>query len=342
MVEAIVVFGGWHPELALAEFQALSPRSKIETTVSPRIIIANGDVNLDVTSLHSSTEGILLNGGNFQFTSQQDCLDRIKSRVKTQMGSVVVRAWRHEGKLPDSSLSRLEREVGAHLFDNGCEIDLQSPDHTLAIIIDGSSGLVAFGWLHGSGSESKGWSKRSASKRPFFKPVSLEPRLARCAVNLACGDRAGVLVDPMCGTGGLLIESAMTERGTYGIDIEEEMVDGSKRNLIHFDLEAEVVRGDATTHLVGKKIAGIAVDPPYGRNSQGSSEKMLLMAAMLSNLHSQVDKNTGLVMIIPVIDGVIETPPLSAHGWETEAQFDIPVHASLARKLIIARAVPQD
>ena len=66
------------------------------------------------------------------------------------------------------------------------------------------------------------------------------------------------------------------------------------------------------------------------------------MAAMLSNLHSQVEKNTGLVMIIPVIDGVIDAPPLSAHGWEIEEQFDIPVHASLARKLILARAVPQD
>ncbi len=284
MAETIVVFGGWHPELAKSEFQALYPKASIKTTSSPRIITVKGDLDTDAISFHSSAEGLLFNGGLFQFTNQQNCLDHIKSRINAPSGSVVVRAWRHEGKIPESSASRLEREVGAHLFASGCKVDLKSPDNTLAIILDGKSGLVAFGWLHGSGLDSKGWNSRAASKRPFFKPVSLEPRLARCAVNLACGDRKGILVDPMCGTGGLLIESAVTGRGTYGIDIEQEMVDGSKQNLSHFGLQAEVVKGDATIHLIEKEIAGISVDPPYGRNSHGSSEKAGLMLAMLSNL----------------------------------------------------------
>ena len=342
MVETIVVFGGWHPELAKAEFQALCPKASLETTSSPRIMVVNGDIDAETISFHSSAEGLLLNGGIFQFTNQQDCVDQIISSVSAPNGSVAVRAWRHEGKIPESSMVGLERGVGGFLFDSGCKVDLESPTNTLAIIADGKSGLVAFGWLHDSGFDSKGWSSRVASKRPFFKPVSLEPRLARCAVNLACSNRKGVLVDPMCGTGGFLIESAATGRETYGLDIEQEMVDGSKRNLSHFDLKAEVIKGDATIHLVEKEIAGIAVDPPYGRNSHGSAEKEVLVQALLSNMRSQVNDKTGLVIILPVIDGVMETPPLSLCGWEVEAEFDIPVHGSLGRKLILARAFPQD
>ena len=342
MVEAIVVFTGWHPELAQAEFHAMCPKADIKPTASPRIVVVKGDVDTDAMSIHSSVEGLLFDGGVFRFTSHLECVDRINSWIDAPSGSVAVRAWRHEGKIPDSSLSQLERDVGAHLFASGCKVDLESPANTLAIIIDGKSGLVAFGWLHGSGLDSKGWSSRAASKRPFFKPVSLEPRLARCAVNLACGARYGTFIDPMCGTGGLLIEAAITGRDTFGLDIERQMVDGSKQNLSHFGLKAEVVEGDATLHLIEKQIAGIAVDPPYGRNSQGSADNEVLMLAMLSNLRSQVKDKTGLVIILPVIEGVVEIPPLSLCDWEIEAQFDIPVHASLARKLILARAFPRD
>jgi tRNA (guanine10-N2)-dimethyltransferase len=342
MVEAIVVFTGWHPELAQAEFHAMCPKASIKITDSPRIIVVKGDVDIDAISIHSSAEGLLFDGGVFRFTSQRECVDRINSWIKTPSGSVAVRAWRHEGKIPDSSLSQLQIDVGAHLFASGCKVDLESPVNTLAIIIDGKSGLVAFGWLHGSCPDSKGWSSRAASKRPFFKPVSLEPRLARCAVNLACGARHGAFIDPMCGTGGLLIEAAVIGRDTVGLDIEGQMVDGSKRNLSHFGLKAEVVEGDATIHLFEKQIAGIAVDPPYGRNSQGSADNEVLMLAMLSNLRSQVKAGTGLVMILPVIEGVVEIPPLSLCDWKIETQFDIPVHASLARKLILARASPRD
>ena len=342
MVEAIVVFGGWHPELSQAEFHAMCPKVSIKTTASPRIIVVNGDIDTDAISTHSSAEGLLFDGGLFRYSSHQDCVDRIKSLVTVPNGSVEVRAWRHEGKIPESSINRLEIDVGAHLFANGCKVDLESPTNTLAIIIDGKSGLVAFGWLHSPNSNSRDWSSRVASKRPFFKPVSLEPRLARCAVNLACGDRDGTFIDPMCGTGGFLIESAVTGRDTFGFDIEGKMVAGSKQNLSHFGLKAEVVKGDVTTHLIEKQIAGIAVDPPYGRNSHGSSDKEILMLAMLSNLRSQVKDQTGLVMIIPVIDGVAEMPPLALCDWNIEAEFEIPVHGSLARKLILARASPRD
>ena len=74
--------------------------------------------------------------------------------------------------------------------------------------------------------------ERRATQRPFFKPVSLEPRLARLAVNLACGPlTAGACLDPMTGTGGFTIEAILSGRSAIGIDLDEEMIQGAKRIL---------------------------------------------------------------------------------------------------------------
>ena len=127
----------------------------------------------------------------------------------------------------------------------------------------------------------------SANKRPFFRPVSLEPRLARAAVNIAAGINDGYVIDPMCGTGGILIESAITGRRTLGIDFDPVMVDGTKQNLQWAGVEAEVKRDDATRFELPNDIAAIVVDPPYGRNSIGDEK---LLEEMLQNDKVQINE----------------------------------------------------
>ena len=113
-----------------------------------------------------------------------------------------------------------------------------------------------------------------ANKRPFFRPVSLEPRLARAAVNIAAGVNEGYVVDPMCGTGGILIESALTGRPTLGIDFDPIMVEGTQENIDWAQVDAEVKRGDATRFELPNNLAAVVVDPPYGRNSP-SDDKLI-------------------------------------------------------------------
>ena len=98
-----------------------------------------------------------------------------------------------------------------------------------------------------------------ANKRPFFRPVSLEPRLARAAVNIAAGTNNGFIIDPMCGTGGILIESALTGRPTLGIDFDPVMVDGCQQNIEWAGVEANVVRGDATRYEFPDDVAAVVV-----------------------------------------------------------------------------------
>ena len=146
-----------------------------------------------------------------------------------------------------------------------------------------------------------------------------------------------------CGTGGILIESALTGRPTLGIDFDPVMVEGSQQNIDWAKVDAEVKRGDATRFELPGKVAAVVVDPPYGRNSP-SDEK--LVKDMLANIRSQ-NSECKLVVILPVESGGDDldeeiTTDIELPGYEIKSAFGIPVHKSLGRVMIIAEASTQD
>ena len=158
----------------------------------------------------SGCECVLVNGGMSKWKSLEDLLQQIKSE---KVDDMAIECWRHEGKIPVASRD-IERQVGGLFHDKGSTFNLENPKHRFGIVLDNSAGYVAWGWMIGQGPGKHGWSAMRANKRPFFRPVSLEPRLARAAVNIAAGVNEGYVVDPMCGTGGILIESALSGRPT--------------------------------------------------------------------------------------------------------------------------------
>jgi tRNA (guanine10-N2)-dimethyltransferase len=258
------------------------------------------------------------------------------------MDEMAVECWRHEGKLPVSTKD-IERQLGGLFHDEGSTFNLENPKNRFGVVLDASAGLVAWGWMVGLGPGKHGWASMRANKRPFFRPVSLEPRLARAAVNIAAGINEGYVVDPMCGTGGILIESALTNRLTLGIDFDPVMVEGTKENLRWAGVEADVRRDDATRFQLPKKLAALVVDPPYGRNSKGDEK---LLEDMLANVVSQHNE-CKLVVILPSVAGnenldqAIETE-FELPGFNIEEAYGIPVHKSLGRTLIIASISTQD
>ena len=75
------------------------------------------------------------------------------------------------------------------------------------------------------------------SKRDYDKPYTdtemgtLPPKLARMLVNLA-GKKDGIIWDPFCGSGTILLEAAVLGFDVLGSDIEEKAVFNSEENLI--------------------------------------------------------------------------------------------------------------
>ncbi len=334
----VIVLRGWHPALSRAEAEAMFPECEIERTDARRLLTTNGSSDWTRSNQMSGCECVLVDGGITKWTSLEDLLDLIDCQKVDKMA---VECWRHEGKLPISTKD-VEMQIGGLFHDKGSTFNLENPEHRFGVVLDASAQYVAWGWMIGLGPGKHGWSAMSANKRPFFRPVSLEPRLARAAVNIAAGINDGYVIDPMCGTGGILIESAITGRKTLGIDFDPVMVDGTKQNLQWAGVEAEVKRDDATRFELPNDIAAIVVDPPYGRNSIGDEK---LLEEMLQNISSQIDE-CNLVVILPCeagnenleedIDFDIDLP-----GFTIKQTFGIPVHKSLGRVLITASISPQ-
>ncbi len=336
---AIIALRGWHPAISRAEAKAMFPNSAIERTEARRLLVANGESDWENAHIMSGCECVLIGGGISKWESMDHFLNQITATAKESMA---VECWRHEGKIAVATRD-IERHVGGKFHDSGSSFDLEKPKHRFGVILDNSAGYVAWGWITGKGPGKHGWSAMRANKRPFFRPVSLEPRLARAAVNIAAECKDGFVVDPMCGTGGILIESGLSGRPTFGIDFDPVMVDGCQQNIDWAKVDATVVRGDATRYKLPHDVAAVVVDPPYGRNSP-SDEK--LIEDMLGNIRTQCP-DSKLVVILPVSPGSDNldeeiTTDIKLPGYKIEAAYGIPVHKSLGRILIIAKASTQN
>ncbi len=372
---------GWHAGLAFAELEALLPNATLQLETSERWVRVTGAEEKErygALDVASGLQCFLVDGcvASTTESTPERWLNEMEDYLKQHPvdGSVAVRAWKQGSKLTGWSLTNLAGRLGGLLHDSGCPIDLESPDHVLALISDGPSASLACGWMEGDGQAAFSNGERRAGERPFFKPVSLDPMLARLAVNLAAGPLGrGPVVDPMTGTGGFLIEASLSGRPSLGIDVHSEMVQGAQANLVwahggEAPTHASVVRGDATRieevlpdgwHGT---VAGFVLDPPYGRNSHGTVAADRLLEACLRSARGIGHPQGGFVLILPIHplenhttnalpldhafsllhgDWSTTVSVIERCGWQPVSVHVERVHRSLSRLILHARCAPQ-
>ena len=371
MGECIVSLRGWHPALAQAELTALFPQGEVKSLSSPRLAGLKCSKDASELQISAGIEAVFMDGVNIEWSNEEHALHRIAEYLEQfphNEASCAVHAWKHGEGISGCSRTVIAGKVGGILSRAGASIDLKNPHSTFGVLLDGHSQTVTFGWLLNHGPKGDSSIERRASQRPFFKPVSLEPRLARLAVNLACGSLAnGACLDPMTGTGGFTIEAIMSGRNAIGMDLDEEMIQGAKMNLEWVGSELNpFILGDATDIKATlpddvASFSGVVLDPPYGRNSQGSMDHHALLQHTLASAREVVDG--GLVLILPSEPRTEhlnhplernERPPLKHYAWETieemlnetgwhyENAWYVSVHRSLGRVIVYATSVPQD
>jgi putative methyltransferase (TIGR01177 family) len=165
---------------------------------------------------------------------------------------------------------------------------------------------------------------------PFQRPVSLPPKLARAAMNLAGVKPRDRVLDPFLGTGALIAEAGLLGGRLYGVDQDPVMVRGALQNLAHLGLSAEeLIVGDARTVEFSERTErfdAIVTDPPYGRSSStGGEAAQELAVAVVTRWTSRLASAGRIVVIVPS-----GGPPLPFPG---QLRFRIPVrvHRSLTR-----------
>ena len=272
-----------------------------------------------------------------------ELLGRTEARVETarsllepadldRSGTVAVRARDVRGTA-EIDTQRAERTLGRVLVDRGFPVDLEAPDHELRAVF--ADDTCVLGWLVVEGERDFG--QRTPSDKPFFQPGSMDPLEARAVANLAGARSGATLVDPMCGTGGILVEAGLVGARVVGFDAQRKMARGARENLVRY-LGTGPGAGGATATgfdvgladaarlpLRDGSVDAVVVDVPYGRQSKvASPDAGSLVAAVLG----EARRVAGRAVV--VADGSRESEAKDA-GWTVEAVFERPVHRSLTR-----------
>jgi len=104
---------------------------------------------------------------------------------------------------------------------------------------------------------------RNPGKRDFFHPGVMMPRMARTLINLTCVKAGDIILDPFCGTGGILIEAEMLGIRSVGSDFDPLMAAGSRQNITTSDL----LLADATRlPFLSQSFDTVVTDFPYGQS----------------------------------------------------------------------------
>ena len=241
------------------------------------------------------------------------------------------------GLKSDINTLELEKEIGGLIKDKlgyKAKINLENPDKFLRTVLINN---FAFMGLRIVKISKKHFFEKKPHKRPFFYPGSMSPKLARCMVNLTrikSGDR---LLDPFCGTGGILIEAGIIGARVVGTDIDPKMVKGTIENLQHCDInDYEVFKSDARKLKLPYKVDGIATDPPYGisASTRGSDSSKLYEGALLSLEH--LIKDEGL-MCLATPHYMDINNILKGTKFEIIEQHHIRMHKSLTRVISVLK-----
>jgi tRNA (guanine10-N2)-dimethyltransferase len=225
----------------------------------------------------------------------------------------------------------LAAEVGRVIHQHtGTDVDLERPEAEVRVLL---ARRVHAGILRGS-VDRKGMDSRAVRHRPFSQPVSIHPKFARAMVNLARVPVGGCVLDPFCGTGGMLMEAALMGFRAWGSDIDPRMVEGSRLNLENLGLDAQLDVSDVAdaATLMDDPPSAIVTDPPYGRSTavhgQGTGDVLSRLYSMAADA---LPPRGRLVVCLPSTDLL----PGEESPLKVTSRHSIRVHRSLTRHVCV-------
>lgn len=315
---------GKYEALELFKFKKYSPKLEID---NGRIIIISTTKKIEKTLINrlSMTKRI----SNIIFTSTKNKIQSILSELENINLGDKSFAIRQIGA--NNLNSRKTAILIGEKISKKNKTELNNPDITVLFYQNNGFyiSLCNKNWDTGY----KKCLRHHISHRPYFSPISIHPRIARAMVNLSNCNEKEPLIDPFCGTGGVLIEAADMGLEVTGIDLKEKMVEYSKGNLKHYGFKGNLINSDFG-EITNQSFSSIVCDPPYGIASTTGGENIKdLMERSLDVFQRKLNRGQRLVIAVSNPD-IIKHPNLKLLN-----KFEWYIHKSLTRNIIVLEKI---
>ncbi|MFQ5975606.1 MAG: TIGR01177 family methyltransferase [Candidatus Hydrothermarchaeales archaeon] len=252
-------------------------------------------------------------------------------------GSYAVRVKRAMGHGKRLNIPKLERAIGDKIWEKGHNVvDLNTPKNLFFGLL--TSSRFIFG-IRLAVIDKSQFDSRKPHLRPYFHPSSMEPKLARAIINLSRVKSREKLMDPFCGTGGLLIEGGLVGANVFGADISDEMIKGCEENLRHFGIEKFELLKMNVSDLKGyycDYFDAVVTDPPYGKSSTTMGQK-------LTELYEDALKTLNVILKSERYACIVSPKTMDLErlakdqGFKIHEKYLVRIHKSLTRKIIVLR-----
>ncbi|PIN68261.1 hypothetical protein COV94_05680, partial [Candidatus Woesearchaeota archaeon CG11_big_fil_rev_8_21_14_0_20_57_5] len=171
-----------------------------------------------------------------------------------------------------------------------------------------------------------GFAARHPSLRSGFAPVSSDAKLLRCLVNLTGAKHNQLIVDPFCGTGGILLEAILAGFRAEGSDIDTRMLDKARQNLRNTSVT--VTQQDALNRTYDDFIAS---EFPFGQSTRVTMQPEELYLEFFRRLATSRYRRAAL--LLP--DWARAHLIAKKAGLNVKVNETVYVHKSLSKQILV-------
>lgn len=244
-----------------------------------------------------------------------------------------IRVRRVRGVTPEIIRVELERKLGKQVLEKveKTRVDLSNPQKTFFGVL--TDKRFVFG-LKIAEIQPKPFSERRPRRRPFFHPTAMPAKLARVMVNLAQPKMGDLVLDPFCGTAGMLVEAGLIGCHVMGFDAKPHMLRGGLQNLLHYGIKPEGVAVADARYPPVAKVDCIVTDPPYGRSASTlGTSTIRIVEDFLSAVGDILSIGGRICMASPKTIRIAEAGEKAGYK-HLESHF-VYVHRSLTREIVV-------
>jgi len=214
-----------------------------------------------------------------------------KNAIKTK-GSIAIKYKNRSNSIDSQPIVKTLAEI----YSKNRIVNLDYPDVEIRVLITDPTIYVGLTLAEINRSQ---FEERKVQYRPFFSPISLHPKIARALVNLSLVKKDEILLDPFCGTGGILLEGGLIGAKIIGSDIEEKMIEGCKKTLNFYNITKYKLFcsdvGDIKRNA--KKADAVVTDLPYGKSTTTKGENINQLHLRAFESISKILKKNGVAVI---------------------------------------------